>query len=106
MAVVALRRAQERVASMATEKKATISDIASARLRRAREVASVRGREWSQTLKENSVEWRRQARNATYRARLRVREIGHENPVQVVAAAGVAGVVLGAVLRIWRANRA
>jgi len=106
MAVVALRRAQERVAGMATEKKATITDIASARLRRAREVASVRGREWSQTLRENSVEWRRQARNATYRARLRLRQIEHDNPLHVVAVAGAVGVTIGAVLRIWRANRA
>jgi len=106
LAVVALRRAQERVAGLATEKKATISDIASARLRRAREVANVRGREWSQTLMENAVEWRRQAKNATYKARLRVREIENNNPLHVVAAAGVVGLVIGAGLRIWRANRA
>lgn len=106
MAVVALRRAQDRVAGLATEKKTTITDIAGARLRRARELASVRGREWSQTLRENAVEWRRQARNATYQARLRVREIENNNPLRVVAAAGVVGVAIGAVLRIWRANRA
>lgn len=106
VAVVALRRAQERVAGLAMEKKATFADIAGARLRRARELAGARSREWSKTLQENSVEWRRQARNATYQARLRLREIERNDPVHVVAAAGIVGLVIGAGLRIWRANRA
>lgn len=105
-AVVALRRAQQKVLDIAAEKKATVTSIASARMQEIRDEASTRGEEWSITLRERASEWRRQARNAIYRARLRAREVEKQDPVHIVIGAGIAGVVIGAGLRIWRASRA
>ncbi len=106
MAVMALRRAQRRVRNMAIEKKATVTDIATARVRDVRDQAAEMGEEWGRTVRERATEWRRQARNGMYRARLRAREMQNEYPVHVVIGAGVLGLVIGAGLRIWRANRA
>lgn len=105
VAVVALRRAQEKVRRLANEKKATVTDIASARVQEVREEAANRAEEWGRDVRERAFEIRRQARNGIYRARLRAREIQNDYPVQVVIGAGVLGVVIGAGLRIWRANR-
>lgn len=105
MAVMALRRAQERVRSLASEKKATVTDIATARVQEVREEAATRAEELGRTLRERAFEIRRQARNGIYRARLRAREIQHDYPFQVVIGAGILGVAIGAGLRIWRANR-
>jgi hypothetical protein len=101
-AVLALRRAQKKVLDIAGEKKATVTDIASARLQQVQDQAAARGQQW----RERATEWRRQAKNAVYRARLRAREVKKQDPVYVVLGAGVLGVVIGAGLRIWRASRA
>jgi hypothetical protein len=106
MAVVALRRAQRRVRNMASEKKASVTDIATARVRDVRDQATEMGQEWGRTVRERTTEWRREARNEIYRARLRARELQNNYPIQVVIGAGVLGAVIGAGLRIWRANRA
>lgn len=112
-AVLAFRRAQQRVRDLARDKKASVTDIASARVEQVRdqtaklrEETAKRGEEWGRIVRERVGELRRQARNGIYRARLRAREIQHDRPLQVVAGAAVAGLVIGAVLRIWRANRA
>ena len=112
-AVLAFRRAQQRVRDLTRDKKATVTEIASARMQQVREEATRlreetgrRGEEWRRVLRERAGEWRRQARNGIYRARLRAREIQNDRPLQVVAGAALAGLVVGAVLRIWRANRA
>ncbi|HKT48900.1 MAG TPA: hypothetical protein VJV96_01320 [Candidatus Angelobacter sp.] len=105
-AVLALRRAQKKVRDIASEKKATVTYIASARMREIRDEAATRGEQWSITLRERASEWRRQALNALYRARLRAREVKKQDPVHVVIGAGIVGVVIGAGLRIWRASRA
>lgn len=106
VAVVALRRAQQKARKLAGEKKATVTDIASARVREVRAEAATRAEEWGRTIRERAFEMRRQARNAMYRARLRAREIENDYPVHVVIAAGILGMVTGAGLRIWRASRA
>lgn len=105
-AVLALRRAQKKVRDIASEKKATVTYIASARMREIRDEAATRGEQWRITLRERASEWQRQARNALYRARLRAREVKKQDPVHVVIGAGIVGVVIGAGLRIWRASRA
>ena len=105
-AVLALRRAQQRVRDLAGSKKTSVTDIASARLGQVRDEVAVRGEEWGQMVRERALEWRRQARNGVYRARLRAREVANDRPAQVVIGAGVLGVVIGAGLRIWRGNRA
>lgn len=105
-AVLALRRAQQRVRNMASEKKAVVTDIATARVQEVRDQATAVTEEWSQTIRERALEWRRQARNGVYRARLRAREMENHYPVHVVIGAGILGLVIGAGLRIWRANRA
>jgi ElaB/YqjD/DUF883 family membrane-anchored ribosome-binding protein len=112
-AVLAFRRAQERVKDLAREKKTSVTDIASARVDQVRDQTAKlrqetarRGEEWQRMLRERAGEWRRQVRNGIYRARLRAREIQNDRPLQVVAGAAVVGVVIGAVLRIWRASRA
>lgn len=104
-AVLALRRAQQRVKDLANVKKAKVTDIASARMEQVRDEAAARGEKWGRIVRERALEWRRQARNGVYRARLRAREIGHDRPTKVVLGAAVLGVVIGAGLRIWRANR-
>lgn len=105
-AVVALRRAQQRVRRLASEKRATVTDIAAARVREVQKEATNRAEEWGQTIRERTFELRRQTRNGLYRARLRAREIQNDYPVQVVMGACILGILTGAGLRIWRANRA
>lgn len=112
-AVLAFRRAQQRVKDLTREKKASVTEIATTRMQQVREEATrlreesgKRGEEWRRVLRERAGEWRRQTKNGIYRARLRAREIQNDRPLQVVAGAAAAGVVIGAVLRIWRANRA
>lgn len=105
-AVLALRRAQQRVRDLASTKSAKVTDIASARLEQVRDEAAVRGEKWGRMVRERATEWRRKARNGVYRARLRAREVANDRPAQVVMGAGVLGVVIGAGLRIWRGSRA
>lgn len=105
-AVLALRRAQERVRELAHVKGAKVTNIASARLEQVRDEAAVRGERWGRMVRERALEWRRQAKNGVYRTRLRAREVAHDRPAQVVIGAGILGLVIGAGLRIWRGNRA
>lgn len=105
-AVLALRRAQRKVMDIAGEKKATVTDIANARMRQIKDEAATHGEQWTTILRQRARELQRLARNAAYRARLRAREIERQNPVHVVVGAGIVGLVIGAGLRIWRARRA
>jgi hypothetical protein len=112
-AVVGLRRAKQKVREMTSQKAATVTDIAGARLRDAtvrledvRDQASVRAEELGRSARERALELRRQVRNGVYRARLRAREMENQYPLQVVIGTGIAGLLLGAALRIWRSSRA
>jgi hypothetical protein len=105
-AVLAFRRAQQRVKDFTREKKASVTEIASARVEQVREESARRGEEWRRLLRERVQEWRRQARNGIFRARLRAREVQNDNPLHVVLGAAIAGLAIGAALRIWRSNRA
>jgi hypothetical protein len=112
-AVVALRRTRQKVRHITSQKSAKVTDIASgriqdatARLQDVREQAGARAEELGRSARERVFEWRRQARNNMYRARLRAREVQNDYPVHVAIGAGLAGVVIGAGLRIWRSFRA
>lgn len=112
-AVVAIRRTREKMRDMTAQKSANVTDIASARIQDAtarlqdvRDQAGARAEELGRSARERIFELRRQTRNNLYRARLRAREVQKDYPVQVVAGAGVVGLAIGAVLRIWRSHRA
>lgn len=112
-AVVAIRRTREKVRDMTAQKSAKVTDIASARIEDAtarlqdvRDQAGARAEQLGRTAREQLFELRRQTRNGLYRARLRAREVQKHYPVHVVIGAGVTGLVIGALLRIWRSNRA
>jgi ElaB/YqjD/DUF883 family membrane-anchored ribosome-binding protein len=61
--------------------------------------------DWRRAAREKTAEFRRQARSRLEEARERARQLGHDYPLQVVAVAGIIGFLIGAGLRIRRANR-
>lgn len=68
--------------------------------------ASAQAEDWKQTARERMGDVRRQVRDNVYHARIRVRELERDHPVEMALGAGAAGVVVGAALRFWRASRA
>lgn len=61
--------------------------------------------DWRRAALEKTAELRRQAKSRYDQARERARQLGHDYPLQVVAAAAIIGFLIGAGLRIRRANR-
>ena len=116
-----VRQTRERVERLAHRPiQSRISDFAEnakARAERLRRVAEERTREFTRTARSRSVELSRQAREkgveiarqvkaGYFHARRRASQTVHDYPVHTAAAAGVAGFLLGAGLRIRRAKRA
>ncbi len=83
-----------------------VTDTAQSTLHDLKDKASARAEDWKLTARERFGEARRQVRHNMYRARIRVRELERDHPVEMALGAGAAGVVVGAALRIWRASRA
>lgn len=71
-----------------------------------RRSAEDRVQELRQTTVLRSQDWRREAENRYQEARRRARETVRDYPVHVAVAAGVAGFIVGAALRIRRSHRA
>lgn len=71
-----------------------------------RDQMSARAAEWRDALRERSIEFRRQAHVGYTRARERTDRLGHDYPWHVLLAAGIAGFVLGALLRARRNHHA
>jgi len=85
-----------------------ISDLANAAKARAQELgeaAASRVDEFRQSAAEKASELGSQVRTGYYRARIRANAVVRDYPLHVVLAVGAAGFLLGAGLRIWRANR-
>jgi ElaB/YqjD/DUF883 family membrane-anchored ribosome-binding protein len=61
--------------------------------------------DWRRAALEKTAELRRQAKSRYEQARERAGQLGHDHPLQVVAVAGIIGFLIGASLRIRRANR-
>jgi ElaB/YqjD/DUF883 family membrane-anchored ribosome-binding protein len=61
--------------------------------------------DWRRAALEKTAELRRQAKSRYDQAHERARQLGHDYPLQVVAAAGIIGFLIGAGLRIRRGNR-
>lgn len=91
-------RLSELGAAAKTRTRARIDDL--------RREAAARAEEWLRAAKEKTAELRRQARTGYEQARARATQVGRDYPLHVVLVAGVAGFLLGAALRTWRANRA
>lgn len=94
-----------------------LAEEAKARAEHLRVVAAERARQLVQTAREKSSEFaeharaggrklRLQAKSNYHYTRRRAGEVAHDYPVHVAVAAGAAGFLLGAGLRIWRSNRA
>ncbi len=94
------------VTDSARSKLSDVADTAQSRLEELKDKASIRAEDWKLTARERFGEARRQVRRNVYRARIRVRELEREHPVEMALGAGAAGVLVGAALRIWRASRA
>lgn len=71
-----------------------------------RRKAGEHAEKWRQAALEKTAELRRQARDRYEQTRSRANQVARDYPVHVLLAAGVAGFLLGAALRTWRANRA
>jgi ElaB/YqjD/DUF883 family membrane-anchored ribosome-binding protein len=61
--------------------------------------------DWRRAALEKTAELRRQAKSRYDQTRERARQLGRDHPLQVVAVAGIIGFLIGAGLRIRRANR-
>jgi ElaB/YqjD/DUF883 family membrane-anchored ribosome-binding protein len=78
---------------------------ASARMEELRREAAHRVEDWRRAALDKTAELRRQAKSGYDQARERARQIGRDYPVHVVVAAGVVGFLIGAGMRMRRANR-
>jgi len=72
----------------------------------ARRSAEARAEDVRQAAVRHTQEWRRRAEGNYQQARERAREAARDYPVHVALAAGVAGFIVGAVLRIGGTHRA
>ena len=70
-----------------------------------RREAAARTEEWRRAARKRSAELGRQAKESYRRTRARAEQVGRDYPLQLVLAAGIAGLVLGAGLRVWRSKR-
>jgi ElaB/YqjD/DUF883 family membrane-anchored ribosome-binding protein len=84
---------------------AEITDDARVKAQEWTEAAASRAEEMRRAAAERAAELRSRARARFSQARLQANQVVHDHPLQVVLAAGAVGLVLGAVLRVWRSNR-
>jgi ElaB/YqjD/DUF883 family membrane-anchored ribosome-binding protein len=99
--------ARIRRAGRFTEPGGPIDDLRSRAAQKAdefREQAATWAKEWRQTAQEKSADFTRRARASYEQARGRTNQLGHDYPWHVLLAAGIAGFVLGAALRVRRAS--
>ncbi|HEY6306552.1 MAG TPA: hypothetical protein VI488_08875 [Candidatus Angelobacter sp.] len=78
---------------------------ASTRMKELRREAADRVEDWRRAVLDRTAELRREAKTGYDQARQRARQIGRDYPVHVVVAAGVVGFLIGAGMRMRRANR-
>lgn len=83
-----------------------LRDKASSRAGAIRDQISIRAEEWRQVFRERSAELGRRARAGYGDARYRADQWGRNYPWHLLLVAGIAGIVLGAALRVRRAGRA
>jgi ElaB/YqjD/DUF883 family membrane-anchored ribosome-binding protein len=79
---------------------------ASSKVAELREQVSERAEEWGYTVRQRSAELGRRAKAGFEEARERADRLGHDYPWHLLVAGGIAGFVLGVVLRVRRASRA
>jgi ElaB/YqjD/DUF883 family membrane-anchored ribosome-binding protein len=70
-----------------------------------RREAAEHAEDWRRAALEKTAELRRHAQADYEKVRARAVKVGREHPLQVVAAAGIVGFLIGAGLKIRRANR-
>ena len=112
-AMVQIRELRRRIGARAREmnsdasqKLSDVTETAQSKLEDLKGQAQSRAEDWKQVARERIGFARRQVRHNVSRARVRMGELKQDRPVEVALAAGAAGVVVGAALRIWRASRA
>lgn len=71
-----------------------------------RDRIAAQAEEWRQVVREKSAYYGRRAKESYGQARQRTDQLGRDYPWHVLLAAGIAGFVLGALLRARRASRA
>lgn len=99
----------DKVSDIADQTKARAQEIAGQTRARAQEfgeAAASRAEEWGRILRERLDDLRRRARHQVREGNVRARRATRDYPVQVALAAGVAGFLVGVLLRIRRASRA
>lgn len=107
-AVAVLRDARRRLSEPGQTRNDHLSELsATARTRvwELRREAAEHAQDWRRAALEKTAELRRQAKTDYEKLRARVLQVGRDHPLQVVAAAGIAGFLIGAGLRIRRAHR-
>lgn len=124
--VASVRKAQDKVrniASSTTDTGANLTETAKSKAREAvarisdlADSAKSKAQEWGeaavsqadqlrQTTQRKAAELGSQVKTGYYRARIRANQVTRDYPLHVVLSAGILGFLLGAGLRIWRANR-
>jgi len=102
----ARRRLREAHPEPGNDRLSALGAIARTRAWELRRKAAEQVEEWRRVAQEMTTELGRQARTGYENARDRARQTGRDYPVHVVIAAGVAGFLIGAGLRIRRSQRA
>ncbi len=111
--VALLRDVRERLQAPGQSRADRLSELGAAartktltRIDELRRQAREHAEKWRQAALERTAQLRRQARGRYEETRSRAQRVARDYPLHVVLAAGVAGFLLGAALRIWRAHRA
>jgi ElaB/YqjD/DUF883 family membrane-anchored ribosome-binding protein len=107
-AVAVFRDARRRLREPGQTRDDHLSELgATARTRvwELRREAADHAEDWRRAALEKTAELRRQAKTSYDKVRGRAQQVGHDHPLQVVVVAGIVGFLIGAGLRIRRANR-
>jgi hypothetical protein len=102
----ARRRLREPHQKPGNDHLSALGAIARTRAWELRREAAERTEDWRRAALEMTAELRRRAKTGYEKAWDRARQTGREYPVHVVIAAGVAGFLIGAGLRMRRSHRA
>lgn len=105
----ARRQLEEFAAQNAHTAVARVNDLAETVKTKARDVSqttTARASELGDAVAEKMGRLGETARLKYFRARLRANRISRDYPIHTLVAAGMAGVLIGVGIRVWRANRA
>jgi ElaB/YqjD/DUF883 family membrane-anchored ribosome-binding protein len=106
-AVVVARQAQDKLKDVTGDVGKSVNDLAATAKAKASELSeevAARAADVQSVAREKTTELLEEIGYGMYRARYRMNRLFRRHPVEVVLAAGVIGLVIGAALRLGRSN--